>query len=167
MSAMYEKSVQKQKAIGRAAAWACLALVAVFFLGACANKTACIDKALSAARTLNDAHYRFGAPKNSIPQPDGTTVYEWVLDVNYAQAGHYEMETSPWVRHDADGYRIETEREVWKGPRRTTKFCLLSIHVDAEGRVLSSEYKGTDCCDLVMRPATSAEAAGGSRAVAQ
>lgn len=126
------------------------------FLAACAQKSTCIDNALSGALTLSDARYRFGPPKNSTPQPDGTTVHEWSLDVDYVQPGRFETETSPWVRHDSDGYRIETEREVWKRPRQISKFCRLIIRADAAGRVLSSEYEGADCCDLVMRPAPAA-----------
>lgn len=132
-----------------ASVWLVLVLGMGLFLGACAQKSACIDNALSGALTLSDARFRFGPPKNSIPQPDGTTMHEWLLDVDYAQPGRYETEISPWVRHDSDGYRIETEREVWKRPRQIVKFCRLIIRVDATGKVLSSEYEGDDCCDLV------------------
>lgn len=151
MSALYALFARLREGGCRGIAPAGLMLVLGMglFLGACAQKSACIDNALSGTLTLSDARNRFGPPKHSIPQPDGTTVHEWVLDVDYVQPGRFETETSPWVRHDSDGYRIETDREVWKRPRQIIKFCRLSIRADAAGRVLSSKYEGDDCCDLV------------------
>ena len=134
-----------------------LLAVAVFalILTACAAKNnACVDKTLLAVATMTDARYRFGAPRSSSPLPDGTTAHEWLLDVSYEQPGRYVTEPSPWVRYDSDGYRIETERDVWKRPRSVSKYCRLVIVADASGRVLSSRYEGEDCCDLIIRPVT-------------
>lgn len=122
-------------------------------LSACAAKNAaCVDKTLVAVSTMTDARYRFGAPKSSVVLPDGTVSHEWRLNVTYEQKGGYVTEKSPWVRYDSDGYRIETEREVWKKPRSVSKYCNLVIIADTDGKVLSSTYEGADCCDLVIRP---------------
>ena len=125
---------------------------ALLSLSGCAAKTSCIDSALAAVHTLPDARYRFGTPKSSMAQADGTVRHEWLLDVSYEQPGRYETETSPWVRYDSDGYRVETERDVWKRPKHVTKFCRLVVVTDAQGRVLSSQYEGENCCDIVRQP---------------
>lgn len=127
-------------------------LLAGSLAGGCAQKSACIDSTLAAVSTFHDARYRFGTPQSSTTLADGTVKHEWLLDVNYHQPGRYVTEPSPWVRYDSDGYRIETDREVWKRPKQVTKFCRLTMIADAQGKVLSAVYEGEDCCDLVLRP---------------
>lgn len=131
-------------------------LFAVLLVSCAARRTLCIDNALASVSTLTDVHYRLGYPKSSTRLPDGNIQYEWLLDVSYDQPGHFETEISPWVRYDSDGYRIETEREVWKRPSRVTKYCQIKVVVDASGKVLFSEYTGANCCDLVIRPSGTA-----------
>ena len=131
-----------------------LAALPLLFSACAAGSNAQVDKTLLAVTTMTDAQYRFGAPAKSVALPDGTVSHEWLLDVSYEQKGRYVTEPSPWVRYDSDGYRIETEREVWKRPHAVSKYCRLVIIADADGKVLSSRYEGADCRDLIIRPVT-------------
>lgn len=126
-----------------------LVLAIILTVTGCAKSK--MDALMPQVTTLQQAQQYFGNPSKSEERPDGTVRYEWVKGKAEQVPGQYVTQQI-YVGHDSDGFRKYVEREVFVPWHLEGNFCQLIIVADKQGRVLRSDWVGTDCNSLPIVP---------------
>jgi hypothetical protein len=98
---LFGRSRQRKNRKGLSKALAALLLFPALALGACA--TSRVEQMMPDMHNIQTAKQLFGEPITSKSQPGGTTRYEWRLNRQVFEPGHYKTKRV-FRYNDSDGY---------------------------------------------------------------
>jgi hypothetical protein len=143
------RSRQKKNRKGLSTALAALLLLPALALGACA--TSRVEQMVPDMHNIQTAKHFFGEPITSQSQPGGTTRYEWRLNRQVFEPGHYRTKRV-FRYNDSDGYPVLEDVQSYVKDKTVLHNCLITMVADRSGNLLQKSVEGNSCDELLQVP---------------